>query len=382
MNADPRIQERLRRAADPVSVDVEARLEGARRRAGHRQVERRIGTGLVAALIGAAALAAVWSLRLGQDQQPAVPAPTGTIWHMVGDEEWVTFDLYAFEVGARSPGTRVPWPGGETPLALPSFTPDGSQVAFLIDTGRRNERGTAPLFDVAVVRDGGRVEVLARDVDIVAEPEMGPNGEVAFVRRPARPRGDDELVIVAPDGTVGDPVATGMAMNALAWSPDGARIAVNGGVTLPDGRIAGSPIAIVSPDGTVLADVRLDLDLYPTRGTTTFDWSADGSTLAWTTYSDEGGTSAIVLMDADGSDVRVVTPEGLPADRSARYPIWAPEGDWLAFVSDRDSVLVEGDMQQMLGLYAMRADGSEVRTLIPPERDRRQVGPMMVDWLP
>lgn len=380
MTSDPRIQERLRRAADPLPVDVEARLEGARRRAGRRQAERRIGAGLMAVAIGAAAVAALWSLRAGDDPQPAVPSAAGTILHVVVGREWLDAELFALPVGDEPPGTLVPWPGGETPLALPSYTPDGSQVAFLIDTGERTER--APLFDVAVRRGSGPVEILARDVDIVAAPEMGPGGEVAFVR--ARSDRDNELVIAAPDGTIGEPVATGFAMNTLAWSPDGATIAVNGGVRLADGSIAGTPIALMSPDGSNVRDVVLDLDRYPSQGPVTFDWSADGSTLVYTSYA-EDGASDLYLLDAATGDAVLLEPQGSPAGSSARYPIWAPEGDRLLFASDRDADPSQlpnatGEAEEGFGLYVMRSDGSDVRTVIPPAEGAPT--PIPVDWLP
>ena len=55
-------------------------------------------------------------------------------------------------------------------------------------------------------------------------------------------------------------------------------------------------------------------------------------------------------MAADGSEVRQLTDH----DKEDNQPAWSPDGDHLAFSSDRD-----GD----LAIYVMAADGSGVRPL-------------------
>jgi len=76
-------------------------------------------------------------------------------------------------------------------------------------------------------------------------------------------------------------------------------------------------------------------------------WSPDGDKIAFA--SDRDGDFGIWVMNSDGSD-----PLDLTGDPGQdRWPAWSPDGEWIAFASTRDFPYWE--------LYIMRADGSEVR---------------------
>jgi Tol biopolymer transport system component len=83
-------------------------------------------------------------------------------------------------------------------------------------------------------------------------------------------------------------------------------------------------------------------------------------------------------MEADGSDrQRLTNWEGIDL-----MPVWSPDGEWLAFTSDRDATVEQrasnrsGDaLFSGISLYAMRADGTEVTRLLETES---AVPP--VDW--
>jgi TolB protein len=84
-------------------------------------------------------------------------------------------------------------------------------------------------------------------------------------------------------------------------------------------------------------------------------WSPDGTKLAFVrnTSGVEGyrdlGAEVIVLDLASGQEVNVSNSEA-----DDRGPVWSPDGEWLAFTSDRD-----GDEE----IYAVRADGSGLTRL-------------------
>ena len=63
--------------------------------------------------------------------------------------------------------------------------------------------------------------------------------------------------------------------------------------------------------------------------------------------------SAIYVMDADGSNVVQITDD----EFSYARPAWSPDGERIAFISDRD----EGFGSNV---YLMNADGSQITQLV------------------
>jgi Tol biopolymer transport system component len=120
-------------------------------------------------------------------------------------------------------------------------------------------------------------------------------------------------------------------------------------------------------------------------------WSPDGTRIAYTTWTNEGGASqniqnsdqsaAIWTMNADGSDRRLVF-ERLPDQ--AWIPAWSPDGQWIAFTISPQSAPAAaagplanpepgqaGAPSMPLGasIWIARADGSESRRISPEGTD-------------
>lgn len=74
-------------------------------------------------------------------------------------------------------------------------------------------------------------------------------------------------------------------------------------------------------------------------------WSPDGRRLAFVVA--RVGDAQIYAMNADGKELRRLTPAG-----THLLPAWSPDGRWIAFLSIRG-----GD----LALWVMRPDGSGQR---------------------
>jgi Tol biopolymer transport system component len=77
-------------------------------------------------------------------------------------------------------------------------------------------------------------------------------------------------------------------------------------------------------------------------------WSPDGQQIAFN--SDRDGNTRIYVMNADGSDQRALTPPG----GSDYDPAWAPDGSQVAFSSNRDG---------NIDVYVINRDGSDQRRL-------------------
>jgi Tol biopolymer transport system component len=110
----------------------------------------------------------------------------------------------------------------------------------------------------------------------------------------------------------------------------------------------GEEIYTISPDGTGERRLTYSGD---GRNSNIPQWSPDGTRIAFASNrEDEDGWSSIYVMDADGIDVRRLTPVG-----SRDYmPIWSPDGKKIAFMSSRD-----GNAE----VYVMGPDGSDLQRL-------------------
>ena len=135
---------------------------------------------------------------------------------------------------------------------------------------------------------------------------------------------------------------------APALSPDGSRVAyvtfVNVGISaIETADLDGRNAERLTPGGR-----------YDTNPT----WSPDGSRIAFTAGRGDGAKLAV--MDADGSNLRLVAPSvtlekhprGMPA-------VWSHDGRWIAFVGQE---LMDGEGFSKT-LYTIRPDGSELTTI-------------------
>jgi Tol biopolymer transport system component len=137
--------------------------------------------------------------------------------------------------------------------------------------------------------------------------------------------------LINPDGTGDTTIAPGF--RAPAWSPDGAKIAIEGA---PD-----RDLFTMNPDGANKSRISSGgTDGEP-------NWSPDGSKLAFTYFVTETRRE-IWTMNADGTG-RTRLDGG---DYSDREPAFSPDGTKIAFASNR-----EGSGYY---IYVMNADGSGV----------------------
>ncbi len=199
--------------------------------------------------------------------------------------------------------------------ASPGDAPNG-RLAFSSDRpmlGQPHENsGNAEIYSLDVVT--GRRHNLSRDVrnhDSAATPS--PDGRwIAYVRGTAV--GAGEPWVMRADGSGKHRIVSGEAWS-LAWSPDGAELAI------ADYR---GGISVVRRDGTPVRRSVTD------RFAREVAWSPDGSHLAAALNEQDGTFSVdrLAVMRPDGSELRTLGP-GHGFDTLAT---WSPDGRELAFV--------------------------------------------------
>jgi Tol biopolymer transport system component len=242
------------------------------------------------------------------------------------------WDIYYFPSGGAAPRRLTDHPGLDYDAAI---SPDGRWVVF---TSER--RGNPDLYALDL-EAGGEPRLLLDSTAMEDQAAFSPDGRsLAFVGT-ASGNADIYVLPFMPEATQSSAAASNVTNDAGGdfrpdFSPDGSRIAFT---TDRDTPVAGHPIFAFTRqrEGDVYVMNRDGSN--PQRLTATPDWdgspewSADGETLYF--YSarprervgpptspilgQEGGFR-IWAMDADGSNVRAVTPDGVEALAPAAMP--------------------------------------------------------------
>lgn len=199
-------------------------------------------------------------------------------------------------------------PAGTTFQIAPSYSPDGSKIAFA--SAREGS------LDVYVMdADGSGTRRLTTGPSNETEPAWSPDGsQIAY----QNDQNGDHVFVMQADGTGSHRLTTDLAPEIEpAWSPDGRWIAYSR-------RLPGSEIReiwIVHPDGSgqhKLTD--LQGAAYAPA------WSPDSETIA---FSGRTGTKPFQLytIGVDGKGLRRVTQ----ASEDAFEPAWSPDGQTIAY---------------------------------------------------
>jgi TolB protein len=239
------------------------------------------------------------------------------------------------------------------------WSPDGQ---FLLTVQRE---GVSPDGEIYLLRPDESEGILLTDNDIAdALPVWSPDGsQIAFLRD--YPKAN--VMVMSPDGASERRLTVDHDVNALvplSWSPDSQTIAfvVNGEIVDSDQT---SEIYLVNVDGTHVRQLT-------SMGSVILghSWSPDGTQIVFYGYAagafdDLTDTTTlrtdVFMINADGTDLVNLT-QNTGWDN---HPAWSPDGEWIAFAGARGTPLVRPQLR------IMRPDGSDTRIILeePPSSE-------------
>ncbi len=225
------------------------------------------------------------------------------VFHSKRDGNW---EIYVMDADGGNPRNLTKNRNDDT---FPSWSPDGKRVAFVSDR------------DGHVMNGISTAEIYVIDAD-----------------------GDNPQNLTNNPGSDRDP----------SWSPDGKRIAFSSLRRDKDGNLGHFDIYVMDADGG--NPRRLTENPHGARSPS---WSPDGGRIVFSTRRDGhfrtkfGITSEIYVMDADGQGEQRLTENR----QNDSYPVWSPDGERIAFASDR-----KGDLENY-EIYVIDADGGNQQQL-------------------
>lgn len=230
--------------------------------------------------------------------------------------------LFSDRSETRAPSGRqiVPFtslPGQEI---APTFSPDGSQIAF----GWNGEAGNGNRFDLYVKSLGSeRLLRLTHDPSLWIVPAWSPDGStIAFVRNTND--GSGIYVIPALGGNERRIVSTAVAVGSfrqISWSPDGRSLAYSG-----YGPTGAAQVYIVAVDSLAIRPLSPAPECLDAAEPA---FSPDGKQLAVVCMSSSAVYSIYVVELPNGSMRSLATILGYPQGLA-----WSPDGRQLIFAND------------------------------------------------
>ena len=237
----------------------------------------------------------------------------------------------------------------------PSYSPDGTRVAFLRSTGPAFADGTPAPVDIYTMRDDGTnvVKLTTTPINSIAYGIWAPDS-----RRFAVTYWDgawNRMIILDADGLEA-PTKVALPTNPveLAFRPlDGQELLFRGKFLYPDDRFG---LYVMNTDGTNIRTlVEPSTDNWEDLNNPTY--SADGTRIYYQRWFPD--SIQLWVMDADGRNAHEFRPEAGPGWDGMPSP--SPDGQWIAWWH----VIEDGRETQRVAVA--RADGTGDVILTGPE---------------
>lgn len=206
--------------------------------------------------------------------------------------------------------------------SIPSWSPDGSQIAF---ESYRDDPVAQEHMDIYTMNSDGSQLTRLTDTDgVYRQPDWSPDGsQIALSAAESYAANDFDLAVLD--------LASGKLTRLIegptndiqpSWSPDGSQIAF---LSDRDGASNVYRLDVASGEITQLTRDSGNHD-HP-------DWSPDGNKILF--VSDRDGDGEIYVMDADGANqTRLTTEPGMDT-----HPEWSPDSETFAYAHAGESGL-------------------------------------------
>jgi len=248
-----------------------------------------------------------------------------------------------------------------SPVATPRPT---AVIAFIKYVYRSNAMAPTGRVWIVGADGGGAHELFPDGVGVQSGVAWSPDG-TRLVYSESREGGPDKLYLTDASGSEPQLLDTECGATCSdtepAFSPDGTRLVfrrnwVIATMDLASGRV--TELTSTAPD-------------YSERPR----WSADGKQIVFSRQDKFGNGSAVFIVDADGQNLRQISPATLPA----RLPDWSPDGSRIVFTSLVVKYVQQGGTRVQQGsqdVYTVRPDWTDLRRLT---KDGNSIG---ATWTP
>ena len=307
-------------------------------------------------------------------------------WTYTGVSSPQSFTVYESDVAlpAGDPSKVIATPSGTARTASIQIRSATGQrhvrVEAVTDATASTETGAGMLSAEYIVDTTMRLAFVVTDREhgdgqavYVATPDSG--GEPVCITGPTPAKSDAGWAVWSPDGrfvaTVGDYESAGTfevyvaagdgssftavsgplsgpgdvngLVTGIAWSPDALRLAYD----------AEADSYVVEPNSPV--PIRVGHRVVSFSGP---NWSPDAEHLAYVADPNETGVFELYVTPADGGTAPTKLSGALVAGGNVQNrPVWSPDGQWLAFLADKD-------VDELIELYVVPAAGGAEPTKV------------------
>lgn len=242
-------------------------------------------------------------------------------------------------IADTSGGEARPFTKGKREETCPRWSPDGSQLAFIMQAEGEKEKPQPHLLSA----EGGEARLLCKMPNGVSDHSWAPDGSrIAFLSLEGdEPKSDPKVIgpgrhrrlwTICPDHAIPEPVITdGITVWEYSWSPDSKQIALYYALGADDTDWYRGQIGVVAAEGGAVRQVT-----HLTWQARWLAWSPDCTQIAYVSgrWSDPGrGSGDIFTVSLQNGQTRNLTP-GI--DCSPAWSCWLPDGRHLLYTANKN----------------------------------------------